>query len=424
MPDFRRLRPTGLPGWLRSLRTVLALVLVTAAGCAPHRSTVDLPPGSDGSPETPWQEVVARVKAFTYEVGFVPTANFTHFSEDLPGFPFCGRTSRLALPWSYEDPTIEWLDVADERACLAGATGLDVYHGKSEAVGEVASPVTPAMIASGVPRMVYLVVHEDCHDQFSLPYGIEEPLCEAISYRAMALIARQPGPWSAAERQAILAYAERNAALIPLNRRYYEQAAGLYERHARGSLPVEALMRERASLFARAEASTDSTPGSLNNVVLANRMTYARHHPFVEQVLERLGSDLSRLVAFFQQVDAQVGGAQAPADVGPPVAVGRDADVKTGPRQRPAALPPATGTPRSGAAPKPTRPVPPGGAKPAEPPVVGRAGGRDLPATRPSAVPPIDGTETVHEDPAVLLARIRAAEAAVIEAATRLLGRR
>ena len=43
----------------------------------------------------------------------------------------------------------------------------------------------------------------------------------------------------------------------------------------------------------------------MNNVLLANAMTYSRHYPFVEEVFEALGRDVARMVAFFREVDAK-----------------------------------------------------------------------------------------------------------------------
>jgi hypothetical protein len=418
---------TARSGKGQALRAMLLLLLF--AGCA-QRDSGDTRVDSDVA--TPWPEVIAQAKAFTYRIGFVPTANFTHASQDLRDFPFCGRASRLLLPYSYEDPAIEWVEAATPRECREAADTLDVYHGMSEAVGEIATPVTPAMIASGVPRMVYLVVHEDCHDQFTLPYGIEEPLCELISYRAMTAIAALPGPWSAAERRAIRDYALRNSGRIPLNLHYYQQAAELYARHARGELAEQALLRERAVLFARAETSTGSPAGSLNNVVLANRMTYARHHPSIERIFDRLGSDIGRLVAFFQQVDAVV--AAAPAVAGTDVSVvepdSRADPARSGPRQRATTLAPtrssagrSTGGFRQ---PRPTDKATarttPGTVRPGGDAAGTRPGPAAPPAARPAAEP--DAASQDVESPAVLLARIRAAEAAVLDTAQRLLDTR
>lgn len=410
-------RSAGASAW-RALRTLLTIVLLAVVGCA-QRDSAD-----DGRPierETSWQETIAQAKAFTYRIGFVPTANFTHASVDLPGFPYCGRASKLVLPYSYEDPAIEWLDTATPEQCRDIPPSMESYHGMSEAVGEVASPVTPSMIASGVARMIYLVVHEDCHDQFTLPYGIEEPLCELISYRAMTEMAAQPGPWSEAQRRAIREYALRNAGRIPLNLHHYQQVAALHEQHARGEVDQARLLRARAVLLSRAEAATGSPAGSLNNIVLANRMTYARHYPAIERMFERLGSDLGRLVALFQQVDARIVAESALAaetakDAGP---VPVEPAANSGPRQRPSPLPRAAPAGRN-----------PGDAK-VRPP--------QKPATRPTSTgnrPAVTGAsaertpveaaaaESAADDPAALLARIRAAEATVLEVAARLLDAR
>ncbi len=414
MPPQCADRSSAVPAVVRLLRTLLAgLLLAVAAGGCVQRDTRDarLP----AEPGTPWQVVIAQAKAFTLRIGYVPTANFTHASQDLLDFPFCGRVSRLVLPYSYEDPAIEWLDSVSAEQCRSAAPAKDVYHGMSEAIGEVASPVTPAMIASGVPRMIYLVVHEDCHDQFTLPYGIEEPLCETLAYHAMKAIAAQPGPWTAAERRAIRDYAVENSGQIALNLRYYQQAALLYARHARGDLREAALLAERAAVFARAEASSGAAAGSVNNVVLANRMTYARHHAFTERTFERLGSDLGRLVAFFQKVDEQVDNAAEAA--GTLAAPGekpalRDKPAKSGPRQRALPLPRASTGGRSTGGARPTRPP----AKVAARPEAGP--GRPASGAKPAAE---TEAEAEAESPATLLARIQAAEAAVLATAARLL---
>ena len=44
--------------------------------------------------------------------------------------------------------------------------------------------------------------------------------------------------------------------------------------------------------------------GSLNNVGMANEMSYSRHYPLLESVYDALGRDLARTVEFFRRVDA------------------------------------------------------------------------------------------------------------------------
>jgi hypothetical protein len=166
-------------------------------------------------------------------------------------------------------------------------------------------------------------------------------------------------------------------------------------------------------VFARAEASSGSAAGSINNVVLANRMTYARHHAFTERVFERLGSDLGRLVAFFQQVDADYAAA-ADAQATPADAPAlRDTPAKSGPRQRALPLPRPSTAGRSTGGARPTRPPAKTAARPEAAPGKAAAAGKAAADA---------GAEA--ETPAALLARIQAAEGTVLALAARLLAGR
>ena len=154
------------------------------AGCVPQRSTE----GDLAAPRSrdEWTALVQEVRAFERRIGFKETRNFLTFEQDKEGYPFCGYVSRLYLPYSYEDPAIRWTESASEEECRAFGEELDVSYGETEAVGEQESTVTASMLAAPLDRLLYLVIHEDCHDQFALPYGIEEPVCNVIAYEAMA----------------------------------------------------------------------------------------------------------------------------------------------------------------------------------------------------------------------------------------------
>ena len=54
-------------------------------------------------------------------------------------------------------------------------------------------------------------------------------------------------------------------------------------------------------MFRQAERELAWPRGSMNNVWIANSMTYARHYPLIERVFETLGRDLPQTVAFFRR---------------------------------------------------------------------------------------------------------------------------
>jgi Putative aminopeptidase len=270
----------------------LALLVATIAGC----TGVRVP--------NAWEPYLEEVRAFEHRIGFTKTATFVEFSEEQGRVPFCGHVSRLYLPYSYEDPAIQWFDVATERECRAHANGADVYFGTVEVLGEAGAAVSPEVLAVQLHRFLYLVIHEDCHEQFEFPYGIEEALCNLLAYRGMARFSEEKYGPGAREYVAIQRYANAETERTRAIKTLYEQLAGYYARYERKEMSVEALLKERARVFGRAEQVLAWRRGSISNVSMANEMTYSRYYPLLAGVYDALGRDLARTVAFFKRVDA------------------------------------------------------------------------------------------------------------------------
>ena len=286
------------------LKGRLAVFLIAAliAGCAPQRSTE----GDLAAPRSrdEWTALLNEVRAFERRIGFKDTRNFSTFTQEKEGFPFCGYVSRLYLPYSYEDPAIRWTESESEEECRALGEELDVSYGETEAVGEQDAPVTASMLAAPPDRLLYLVIHEDCHDQFQLPYGIEEPVCNVIAFEAMARFSEEKYAATSREREAVRRYVLDGATHARATIGHYERLAALYARHEQARLALPELLRERERIFRQAERELAWPEGTMNNVWLANTMTYSRHYPVIERVFQALGRDVARTVAFFRTVDA------------------------------------------------------------------------------------------------------------------------
>jgi hypothetical protein len=284
-------------------RLILSVLLVAGAGCTLLKDATTRLPGprlyEKGA------VLIGGIRDFERRIGFRETDNFQDLDNATEAFPFCGFVPRLVLPYSYEDPAIQWRDVESEEDCRAQAgAGADTYFGQTEALGEVGTPVTTSMLAGSLVRFVYLIFHEDCHDQFDLPQGVEEALCNVIAYNAMAAYAAERQRFNALERVAMRRYVAREAERTRAAKAFYEQLESLYARHGRDELPAQALLDERARVFAKAEKALAWDKGSLNNVGIANDMTYSRHFPYLESVFIALNRDLGATVAFFRKVDA------------------------------------------------------------------------------------------------------------------------
>jgi hypothetical protein len=250
-----------------------------------------------------WQPLLEEVRAFEQRIGFKKTATFVEFSEEQGRVPFCGHVSPLYLPYSYEDPAILWYNVQTERECRAHADGADVYFGTVEALGEVGAAVSPEVLDVQLQRFLYLILHEDCHEQFDFPYGIEEALCNLIAYEGIARFSEEKYGPKAREYKAIQKYAKVEPERTRAVKALYEELAGLYARYQRKELPEQALMSERTHVFRKAERALGWRRGTVNNVGMASEMTYSRHYPLLETVYVALGRDLRRTVEFFRRVD-------------------------------------------------------------------------------------------------------------------------
>jgi hypothetical protein len=276
------------------------LAAITVVGCVQLRDfTAPPPPGVSAE----WKELLGDLQAFERRIGFRETKNFASVTGERETYPFCGQASRFYLPYSYEDPAIRWTDAVTEQACLQAESESDVYFGTVEAMAEIGTPVTPSMISSKLDRFVYLVIHEDCHEQFQLPYGIEEALCNVITYRAMAIFASEKFRWYSRENRSIRNYSAVQTKLTRTTITHYERVEALYARYHRKEITPDALLGEREAMFAKAEQALDLSKGEMNNIILATSMTYSRHYPYLESVFDALGGDLPRTVEFFRQVD-------------------------------------------------------------------------------------------------------------------------
>ena len=284
---------------LAVLLSAVTLSAILVAGCTQLQDWI-LP-----TPSVPseWDALLREVRAFERRIGFHETANFKAVFEEKGEYSICGYAPRFQLPYSYEDPAIRWGNALNEKDCRAAGNGDDVYFAKVEAVGEIGTAVTSTMLEGKLDRFLYLVIHEDCHDQFDLPYGVEEALCNLIGYKGMAAFSDEKYGGKAREDRAIRRYAEMQSRLTRATVGYYQQVEQLYARHTRKEIAAEAVLNERTRIFSSAERTLGWKRQAMNNVGLASDMTYSRHYPLLENVHEALGNDLNKTVAFFKQVD-------------------------------------------------------------------------------------------------------------------------
>jgi hypothetical protein len=278
---------------------VLALAL---AACAPLYTT-DAELAAPRSHHE-WKTLIESVRNFQGRIGFEPTTNFLRADASADGYAFCGHGSPLYLPYSYQDPGIRWVDARSENECRASSNGTEASFATTEAVAGRGTVVNAKLLVAPVARFLYVVMHEDCHEQFGLPPGIEEALCNLLAHAAMAQIAEERFRDAPDDYNAIRLYARAGAARAEFTRELYEEVAALYAQRERAMTSEETLLREREDLFRQAERRLARPEGALNNVWLATMITYSRHYRLMQRTLHAFDGDLAQTVGFFRRLDA------------------------------------------------------------------------------------------------------------------------
>ena len=128
--------------------------------------------------------------------------------------------------------------------------------------------------------------------------------CDFITHQAMIAFARGKFAPGSREQRAIVRYAESQASMSLATIDVYARVEALYARQQRGELSVEALLRERETIYRAAERPLGFAAGALNNVSLASNMTYSRYYPQIDEAFVASGRDLARTVALFRKIDA------------------------------------------------------------------------------------------------------------------------
>jgi hypothetical protein len=126
-----------------------------------------------------------------------------------------------------------------------------------------------------------------------------------IAYGSLPAFAGEHYGLLRAEYYAVGLYANSASVYAHTTIRYYEELAALYAASTKvGASSERDVLRKRTDILKRAGRALGWDSAEMNNVLLANAMTYSRHYPFAEEVFAALGRDVARAVAFFREVDA------------------------------------------------------------------------------------------------------------------------
>ena len=232
------------------------------------------------------------VRAEERAVGIEPGGNFARFEKGRVAYYRCYYTGKLELPESYARLKLRKGTAA---GCRVNEKKYDVFFYPMEAVASGHVPVTQALAAASLERVVTVVPHEDFHVQIrGLPDAIAEPAATLVGLVTGAGAAERLGGGLPDDAELFL----RKARVV---NRFYEEVRALYLTVKRtgdeiagatGKQRVFTELQRECKSLQPAPRSFNACVPAFNNAGLAFDYTYTRYYPLVFGVYRNCGCDL------------------------------------------------------------------------------------------------------------------------------------
>lgn len=269
----------------RRVPTSLLPTLLVAATAAPQ-------------PADP-QQAIQAVKAEEQAVGIKPSGNFAHADPNLTAYYRCYYTGKLELPPSYDKLKLK---EGTREGCPLDENKYDVFFYPIEALSTGDVPVTQALAAATVERLVTVVPHEDFHLQVSdLPDRVAEAATTLVGFLAGTAAAENLG------NTKLRAEADLFLQKALLLNRYFDRLSVVYRAARSGATSKANALAQKRRLMADLQQECHSIqpkPRSFNrcapvanNAGIAFDYTYTRDYPLMYRVYRACLQNLTCTIA-------------------------------------------------------------------------------------------------------------------------------
>lgn len=243
-------------------------------------------------------DLVREIKAFEAKLGWSPTKNFDQYGETLDVYRYCthaGELDFVLLSFAVEKKDCE---------AMMGE-GRDTTYYEVEAIAGVGTPLSRALVESSLSHFVYVVFHEDFHEQIrDIPtLALNESAAQLMSLLAGREFARKKYGENSTTYHELARNVELSLADAHIENRYYEKLTNLYDRVARGEIGRLDGFREKAVLYEQMQGECRkmgwrstfwSCEGVTNNAVFGVSITYAAYYPLFYDLYKSCGEDTKR----------------------------------------------------------------------------------------------------------------------------------
>ena len=284
------------------LSWLFALAVVVSA-CKPAATSTSLS-------ENERLELVKEIKAFQKKLGFDPTENFASYSDKKEAYDYYFYAPVADLPYSLDDPTLKYGE-GTARTSSIDTRKYDVFYYSIPALAGISTPITKSLLESPLHRFIFIVFHEDWHEQIKSPLGIEEASGELMGYVSSLLFTeerfgRDSEVYATLDRELTNKLKESR-----VFQSYYEKLAALYAEHRSGKVTEAETLSRKSQLIRSLDDDIYGVWGKrrdqLNNAFISFQMTYYRHLNLMHDVFSASNSDIMVTIEVLRGIPEQGG---------------------------------------------------------------------------------------------------------------------
>lgn len=284
------------------LSWLFALAVVVSA-CKPAATSTSLS-------ENERLELVKEIKAFQKKLGFDPTENFASYSDKKEAYDYYFYAPVADLPYSLDDPALKYGE-GTARTSSIDTRKYDVFYYSIPALAGISTPITKSLLESPLHRFIFIVFHEDWHEQIKSPLGIEEASGELMGYVSSLLFTeerfgRDSEVYATLDRELTNKLKESR-----VFQSYYEKLAALYAENRSGKVTEAETLSRKSQLIRSLDDDIYGVWGKrrdqLNNAFISFQMTYFRHLNLMHDVFSASNSDIMATIKVLRGIPEQDG---------------------------------------------------------------------------------------------------------------------
>ena len=234
-----------------------------------------------------------EIKAYQARLGWNATDNFLRYSEAFESIRFCGHAGE------FDFDTHDFR--AEKNVCLKKDQRRDAVYSEFEAVAGSAVPLSPSSVNATLERFIYLIFHEDFHEQVrDIPsLALNESATQLVSLIAARDFAREKYGESSAAYRSFARDIETSIQGAHIETRYYRELSLLYALVAKKKVNREMALNEKERLYRAMQdeckdivlSVANSCKDITNNVLFKWNIAYSLHYPLFYSLNRCLGGD-------------------------------------------------------------------------------------------------------------------------------------